>query len=112
MRVVSKYEVSCPSCRVSYPVGQKRCVHCGGPTAPSVVEVPDAPPQLHEGGRETRHQPEPDEPMEMREMVLMPAGAEDEEPSRGGSTLSRLGGLTWILIFVVVTIIRACFGGE
>ena len=23
-------EVRCPSCDVSYPVGQRRCIHCGG----------------------------------------------------------------------------------
>ena len=24
------YEVRCSSCDVSFPVGQKRCIHCGG----------------------------------------------------------------------------------
>jgi hypothetical protein len=110
MRVVSKYEVSCPSCKVSYPVGQKQCVHCGGRTAPSVVEVPDIPPQLHQGTRQIS--PEPELPADAREMVFMPTGSDEEELARGGSMLSRLGGLTWILIFAVVTIIRACFGGE
>ena len=112
MRVVSKYEVSCPSCRVSYPVDQKRCVHCGGHTVPSVVDVPDTPPQYQEGAGSIAREPEPSLPGDAREMVFMPAPSDEEELAPGGSILSRLGGLTWILIFAVVTIIRACFGGE
>src|SRR5262249_60861160 len=29
------FEVYCARCRVSFPVGTRRCVHCGGPTGPS-----------------------------------------------------------------------------
>ena len=54
MQVVSRYEVACPTCRVSYPPEQKRCVHCGGRTAPSVVDMPDAPREIHEGFGEVR----------------------------------------------------------
>lgn len=109
MRVVSQYEVSCPRCKVSYPVGQKRCVHCGGPTAPSIVDVPDAPPQLRQGSRSPASAP-----MQLgedeREMIFMPAGRDEDDGPGGGSVLSRLGGLIWIVIFVVITVIRACFG--
>jgi len=109
MRVVSQYEVSCPRCKVSYPVGQKRCVHCGGPMAPSIVDVPDAPPQLRDGaGART---PAPMQPGEdERETVFLPFGREEDEGPSGGSALSRLGGLVWIVIFVIITVMRACFG--
>ena len=30
---MSQYEVWCPSCEVSFPLGTKRCVHCGARTA-------------------------------------------------------------------------------
>ena len=115
MRVVSKYEVACPSCRVSYPVGQKQCVHCGGRTAPSVVEMPDAPPEISESmGRVVR---EPEREVirhgDRGEMVFVPAGGEvDDEEASGGSVVRRLGGLVWLLIFIIVTVMRACFGGE
>ena len=27
------YEVSCPRCKVTFPVGTRHCIHCGGPIA-------------------------------------------------------------------------------
>lgn len=27
------YEVACPDCRVTFPIGTRQCVHCGGPIA-------------------------------------------------------------------------------
>jgi hypothetical protein len=113
MRVVSKYEVACPSCRVSYPVGQKVCVHCGGRTGPSVVEMPDVPLEISSGVGTVTREPEPGPLAYGDEMVFAPAGREtDDEETPGGSVLRRLGGLTWLLIFVVVTVLRACFGEE
>ena len=29
------FEVYCGRCRVTFPVGTRRCIHCGGPTGPS-----------------------------------------------------------------------------
>lgn len=29
----SPYEVRCPRCDVSFPVGQRKCIHCGGSTS-------------------------------------------------------------------------------
>ena len=111
MQVVSRYEVACPSCRVSYPPGQKQCVHCGGRTAPSVVEMPDAPPEIHEGFGQVRS--EEAEPIRLgngEELVFVPAGEEAEEQGGRGSVLRRMGGLLWLAVFAIVTLIRACFG--
>jgi hypothetical protein len=36
---MSQYEVWCPSCEVSFPVGTKSCIHCGART------VADRPPK-------------------------------------------------------------------
>ncbi len=112
MQVVSKYEVECPSCRVKYPPGQKKCVHCGGRTAQSIVEVPDAPPEFTEAvGREVRAEPEPLQLGDGREIVFLPDGAGEEEEASGG-WLKRLGGLVWLVLFVVLTAVRMCTEGE
>jgi len=29
------FEVYCDRCRVTFPVGTRRCIHCGGPTGPA-----------------------------------------------------------------------------
>jgi len=34
---ISRYEVRCPRCDVSFPVGTRRCIHCGGRTGPSAA---------------------------------------------------------------------------
>ena len=113
MRVVSKYEVMCRSCDVKYPIGQKRCVHCGARTEPSFIEVGDSPQSFT---AEVSHaEPEPESGDfrfgEGEEMIFMPAGTDsvDEEPPRG-SMIRKLGGLMWLVIFVVITVIQRCFG--
>jgi hypothetical protein len=34
------YEVNCTRCRVSFPVGTRVCVHCGGPIGRAVTAAP------------------------------------------------------------------------
>lgn len=113
MRVVSKYEVACRACGVKYPPGQKRCVHCGGRTEKSIVEMPDAPPELMEAVGHA--EPEPQGPLvfsgEGREMVFMPGEPDAELEEARGGWLRRLGGLVWIVLFVVFTAIRMCSEG-
>ena len=107
MRVVSKYEVACPACEVSYPPGQKRCVHCGGRTTKSVVEMPDAPPEFTEAVGQAEREPGP-LAVEGREIIFLPSDTVEEEEEIRGSWLRRLGGLTWIILFVLLTAIRMC----
>ena len=73
--------------------------------------MPDAPPEIHEGFGEVRSE----EPEPMRfgggdEMVFVPVGEESDEPTGRRSVLARMGGLLWLAVFAVVTLIRACFG--
>ena len=112
MRFVSKYEVACPTCRVSYPPEQKRCVHCGGKTTKSIVEVPDAAPEFADAVGHA--EPEPAGPVglpgDAREIVFFPrdAAEEEEEDAPRGGVLRKLGGLVWIIMFVVLTAVRMC----
>lgn len=108
MRVVSKYEVMCPSCRVSYPPEQKRCIHCGGRTERSIVDIPDSSQEYAAAVGNVKYVPEP--AGGGREMVFRPrdAGADEAESEPAGGMLRRLGGLVWILLFVILTVIRMC----
>jgi ribosomal protein L37E len=54
------FEVHCDRCRVTFPVGTRRCIHCGGPMSASrkasgLRVAPDAEPVTHEAELE----PEP-----------------------------------------------------
>ncbi len=113
MRVASKYEVRCPACNVSYPVGQKRCVHCGGRTDKKYVDAPDAPPEFTQGLGDVEPEPPVTFGGEGRELVFLPQEAPDAdaEEMRGG-WIRRLGGLVWIILFVVLTAVRMCTEGR
>jgi len=90
-------EVRCPQCNVSFPVGTKRCLHCGGGT----VE-PEIAAQIHafqSGSNPVIFAPEPLNESETAE------GAEDE----GGQRRSpRTLTLLWILMAVAASIYRSC----
>ncbi|HPG25434.1 MAG: hypothetical protein H6748_20805 [Spirochaetaceae bacterium] len=114
------FEVRCPSCRVTFPVETKRCVHCGGPTTRPVpigaeeslrvapIEI-ESDIRLRKGSSlgkslsQTIHGPGPNE----RELEV-----EDAPPSFVRGLLNSLGGMIWVIAFVVFTIVRQCNGGE
>jgi len=79
------FEVYCNRCKVSFPVGTRRCLHCGG--------------------RLSRERGAP-EPLEAQPFLLGPA-EEGEGPRR--SPISPVL-LLWLAVFVGGTIYRACAG--
>jgi len=92
-RPPAPFEVSCPRCRVTFPVETRRCIHCGGPTGPS-----------REGAGSLRLARAPAPPA--------PAGGE-EEPDlealvrpRAFSPLT----LLWIALIVGGYAVRSCSG--
>jgi hypothetical protein len=84
------YEVYCYHCRVTFPVGTTRCLHCGG-------RVGGQPPRIVFG----RTGPEPVAPPEA-------IGVEDELPSRA-ARLSPIA-LVWLMLAVGGALYRACAG--
>ncbi len=135
----SPYEVRCARCDVSFPVGTKDCIHCGGPTGP-----PGAEPSLStavdtgSGFDPGTAVPEPstfggyddaysDSSVDL-ERARGPYGmgdfgdtapgdveVYDPEDDRSGEAqspmraiLSSLGGMIWIVIFVLISIARSC----
>ena len=85
----SPYEVYCPRCSVTFPVGQKHCIHCGGRVTKERLEP----------GEFAIPFDEMDEPSELQEEV----GARR-------SPFSPLA-LIWLLLFVGGTIWRSCTSG-
>jgi hypothetical protein len=80
------YEVFCPRCSVTFPVGTRHCLHCGGRLPRERGRLIAAPSSFEE-----RYTP-----------------LEDEGPR-----MSRFSpvALIWVLLFVVGTIYRACTSG-
>ncbi len=130
---MTDYEVRCMSCDVSFPTGTRACLYCGEkPVAPgaaagrrlfprSLPGMTKAAPdpsarggpmpdniQLGEGsidlapmpgGAASRHEPRP---------ILGGPEDEDEEPTLRGTLPRILTSVAWVLLFVVVSIYRAC----
>jgi hypothetical protein len=82
------YEVYCYECRVTFPVGTRRCVHCGRPIGAGPLR--GAPP------------------------VIPGIDAEGpEEPELPGQISARkVGGMSlWVLLALGAALFRFCTGG-
>jgi hypothetical protein len=82
----SPFEVYCPHCSVTFPIGQKHCIHCGG--------------------RLSKERLEPGEfaiPFDEMDQV-------QEEVATRRMPFSPLA-LIWVLLFVGGTIYRSCTSG-
>jgi hypothetical protein len=82
------YEVYCPSCRVTFPVGTRRCLHCGGRVGP-------------QGSAGMSIEPPPAEQAEEVDI-----GGEERPRIRSLSPLTVL----WVLLLLAGSLYRACSG--
>ncbi len=92
---MSEFEVHCPRCRVSFPLGTRTCLHCGGRTRKAT-----SPPQMLETAVSTAEEA-PLPPVE---------GAEEREESAGQSPFRMVTGLIWLVLAVAGTMYRLCAG--
>ena len=80
------YEVFCPHCNVTFPVGTRHCIHCGGSLARERWQAAPSPMTFGEGT----------------------GPPEDERPRT--NPFSPVA-LIWVALFVIGTIYRACTSG-
>ncbi len=121
----SVYEVRCARCDVSFPVGTKKCIHCGGRTAPGLpggsrgVERPSYG-ESDGGSNEAILGPSPIEPTQESPFSIGDSGLGEarpndrdleipDSPSSLVGFLSRsLGGIIWVLILIGFALTRGC----
>lgn len=106
----AQFEVWCPRCNVSFPIGTRRCLHCGGATVP--------PNAIHEETATIDFVGNAAGPsiFEQRdELTMRPEELEENRGERGlgKSILGSLGSLLWIALFIAISLAnRTCGGGE
>lgn len=105
----TRFEVRCPSCNVSFPVGTKRCIHCGARMSKSLgngsgvlrsLEI--ASTQEVRGTRSTIDYDGGESPFDE-------AGDEVVEPRT--SILRRSVTVIWVVLLIGISVIRACTEG-
>jgi hypothetical protein len=105
----TRFEVRCPSCDVSFPVGTRRCVHCGGRMSKSLGKG--------SGGLRSQEPARTQEVRGSRSPIDYDGGespfdeAEDEVVEQRGSILRRSLTLVWVVILIGISVIRACMEG-
>ena len=113
------YEVRCPRCDVTFPIGTRTCVHCGGSTVAS-NETPEISieslPSFDFGSTGDRDSSEPK--IRSRERVdadsarssnprsgpLEDLESEEEAPGAGRSILGSMGSLIWIALLIAFSL--------
>ena len=84
------FEVRCERCRVTFPVGTRRCIHCGGPTGASVRKA------------ELRFEP----------MAAPEEAAEEADPELARRRFISPLTLVWIALIAAGYLVRACSGQQ
>jgi hypothetical protein len=113
--MTTDFEVRCDHCAVSYPIGTKRCMYCGGrpghrPLFARQISIdPLGEIEFLDGT------PEPENSVRELGAPVFAEGAEgtgdEEEVEPGRSSVFRLfGNLSWIILFALLTLYRACTG--
>lgn len=82
------FEVHCDRCRVTFPVGTRRCIHCGGPTGVSARK-----PGL-------RFEP----------MAAPPEVPDESDPELAKHRFISPLTLVWIALIAAGYLVRACSG--
>jgi len=120
------FEVYCRSCNVSFPVGTRQCIHCGGATTAHDSRPGRLSGFAPLGSREL--DPELDDAMPFRVLTEEEAEAQgisamdgqlspfddveqaSEQPGPGRSLLRSLGSLIWIALLIAFSLYRGSCG--
>ena len=108
-RMTTEFEVRCDHCDVSFPVGTKRCMYCGGrpghrPLFARQIKIDPL------GDIELLNEPiEPGAPVSTP-IAPIDEPDEDEVEQARGSIFRLFGNLSWVILFALITLYRACTG--
>jgi hypothetical protein len=112
----AEFEVFCPRCGVTFPIGTKKCLHCGGRTAPghgrpapplySTLDSLDAQETAVDGGSTARPSEGLTPPPRLEELEHE---GEESAPRPG---IMRIGsGLMWVILAIGFSLMRMCQEG-
>ncbi len=107
-----QFEVRCHTCDVSFPPGTKKCMYCGNRPGARPLFTPSHHPEPFEdyGPLEEMIRPHEARDAEPRTSTRpFDADGEEVEPPRG-MLIRMLGSLSWVLLFIAITVYRACNG--
>ena len=85
-RTMARYEVRCPRCRVSFPIGTRTCLHCGSRIRSEELVPSAAVP------------------------AVSPTEQAEEELEAGRSPMRLITGLVWVALALAGSLYRACAG--
>ncbi len=109
------FEVRCPDCDVTFPVGTKKCLHCGGRTT-KPLRLPEgvytSEDHTSSAPIEIMHLPKGQERNlpGMTESSPMEESPDDEEMAR--SPIRTIFNLLFIVLAIAVSAARACSEGQ
>ena len=113
----SNFEVRCDRCDVTFPIGTRKCIHCGGATTKSTGalwrdqdSVPGIDLESRFGGDDnesvwpTAADPEPVLQESEAPIPRELASPEQTSPSVGRSILGSMGSLVWIALLIAFSL--------
>jgi hypothetical protein len=116
LREISAYEVRCPRCDVSFPVGTRKCMHCNGPTGAhgrvqllETMTREEHPTNL--GTSDTSATATADQferPDAFVDMTESEPETFDRPTSIGRSLFRSFGGLIWVVVLIAFSLARNC----
>jgi hypothetical protein len=105
------FEVRCHHCEVSFPLGTKRCMYCGGKPSAGPPQVEFLGMREMEAHTVPAERSAPGLPRPRKAELEQEGEAEEEEQLSLRQTLPRVAmSLAWVVLLVVVSIYRACAG--
>lgn len=107
-----EFEVRCFACDVSFPPGTRRCMYCGNRPGAQPLVTPSIHPEPLEdyGTFGDFAAPGDAAPTEARGSQWSTDEQEQEVESPRGMLVRMLGSLSWVILFIAITVYRSCNG--
>ncbi|MFT5442050.1 MAG: hypothetical protein ACI8W3_001092 [Myxococcota bacterium] len=106
------FEVRCYNCDVTFPVGTKRCMHCGGKPGQQALFVPEIMGDPLGDFESLQREDESASPFGKGETPRRPKVEDtaEEEPEQASPLMRILSSFGWLIVFAAITAYRQCAG--